>query len=72
MHDGLVMIKDAVCRLVGAVYQAANFTIDLTRCLFGEVAVLCDLPSKKDLLFFFAEGEWSETAHAVFADHLPA
>src|SRR5450755_4155919 len=31
--------------------------------------MLCDLASQEDLLLFFTESEWPETAHAVFANH---
>ena len=55
--------------LVSLVDQAANFEVDLPRRLLGEVAVLCDLAAEEDLLFLLAEGQRTEAAHAVLADH---
>ncbi len=69
VHRVLVALEDAVRRLVGLVDQAANLQIDLPRCLFGEVTVLRDLTAEEDLLFLLAEGERTETAHAVLANH---
>ena len=55
--------------LIGLVDQATDFEVDLARCLLAEVAMLCDFAAKEDLLFFLAEGERAEAAHAILTDH---
>ena len=58
-----------VGRLVRLVDQAADFEVDLARRLLGEVAVLGDFAAEEDLLFLLAEGQRTQAAHAVLADH---
>ncbi len=50
--------------------ELANFLVDLDGCVFAVVAMLGDLASQEDLLFLLAERQWSQFAHAPFADHL--
>ena len=69
MHCVLVRFQNAVRRLVGLVDQAAYFKIDLAGCLFREVPMLGDFAAEEDLLFLLAEGQRTEPAHAVLADH---
>src|ERR1700733_2453815 len=56
-------------RLICLIDQAAHFKINLTRCLFAEVTVLCDLAAEEDLLFLLSEGKRTEAAHAILAHH---
>ncbi len=69
MHRVLVGLEDGVRRLVGVVDEAAHFEVDLAGRLLAEVAMLSDLAAEEDLLFLLAEGERTEAAHAVLADH---
>ena len=66
-----VGLDNGVSRLVGLVDKAANFQIDLAGGLLTEVAMLGYLAAKEYLLFLFAEGERTQAAHAVLADHAP-
>ena len=45
------------------------FEIDLPGCFFAEVAMLRDFTTQEDLLFLLAEGQRTEPAHAVLANH---
>src|ERR1700757_4554088 len=70
VHCILMCVQNAVRRAVSFVDKAANLSVDLPRRLLGEIAMLRDLASKKDLLFLLAEGQRTQSAHAVFANHL--
>ena len=71
VHRFGIRFDQPVRRLIGLVDQAANFQVDLPRRLFAEVAVLRDFAAQEDLLLLLAEGERSQAAHAVLADHAP-
>ncbi len=58
-------------RLVGLVDQAAHFQVDLASRFLAEIAMLRDLAAQEDLLLLLAEGERTQAAHAVLANHAP-
>src|SRR5438128_378913 len=52
-----VVGEDLGRSLVAAIHQPADFLINLDGGVFAEVAVLGDLASQEDLLFFLAESD---------------
>ena len=66
----LVVEQDLLGCVVPSVDQFADFLVNFDRGVFAVVTVLGDFASQEDLLFFLAEGQRSEFAHAPFADHL--
>ena len=61
--------QNALRGVVALADHAANFVVDFDRRGFAVIAMLVDLAAEEDLLFFLAEGQRSEIAHAEFADH---
>ena len=62
--------KDFLRHAITIANQPAYFVVDLDRGCFTVIAVLRDLPAQEDLLFFLAESQRPQIAHAELAHHL--
>src|SRR6202165_1548463 len=65
-----ILREDALRRRVPRTHHLPDFFVNLDGGGFAVVAVLRDLASEENLLFFLAEGQPPQVAHAPFANHL--
>ncbi len=66
----LVLLQNAISFIEGRLDNAAYLFIDLARGLLTIIALLAEVPAKKDQLFFVTQcHRANQTAHAVFSNH---